>query len=160
MRSGHISSRHLLFAGLLVSSSCACDGNPALPPSEVTSAQFGLFFGGQVQQRLELPKPLSHSQSGQGVRLEFRRRLSQPTQVTWHLNHPTARNGPRGPCNAPRATRSASFMVPAGSDRFEQALAFEPTDPPGTYSLRVLVGDELVLDRSFRLVQSRLEDGE
>ena len=153
-------TRHLFIIGVLAWAGYACNRHPVAPPSEVTSAQFGLFFGGQVQQRLELPKPLSHNQSSQGVRLEFRRRLPSPTQVTWYLDHPTARNGPRGPCNAPRAIRSTSVMVPAGSDRFEQALTFEPTDPPGTYNVRVLVGDELVLDRSFRIVPSRLEDGD
>lgn len=152
-------TRHLLLGGVLAWG-YACNRHPEGPHSEVVSAQFGLFFGGQVQQRLELSKPLSHNQSGQGVRLEFRRPLPSATRVTWHLDHPTARNGPRGPCNAPRAIRSTSVVVKAGSDRFEQALTFEPTDPPGTYNVRVLVGDELVLDRSFRVVPSRLEDGD
>lgn len=151
---------HLLVAATVLCHGSACTTNPTAPLNEVASAQFGLFFGGQVQQRRELPKPLNQNQSDQGLRLEFRRRLTTPTQVTWHLDHPTARSGPRGPCNAPRAIRTTSVLVPAGSDRFEQAIPLEAEDPPGTYNLRVLVGDELALDRSFRVVPSRMEDGE
>lgn len=137
-----------------------CNDSVRALPSEVASARFGLFFGGQVQERLELTKPLSQDQSSQGLRLEFRHPLPNPEVITWYLDLPTVRTGPRGPGSAARTVRSSNVNVRAGSERFELPLPIEPADPPGTYDFRVLLGNDLVLDRCFRLVAPHLEDND
>lgn len=141
---------------LLVSQLGACNSGETRARSMVKAAYFGVFFGGQIQQRLEIPLSPDPSQNTQGLRLEFRSPLPQATQVTWDLDYPTARSGPRGPGNAPRSTRTETATVPAGADRFEQLLRLDPASLPGTYNLRVILGEELALDRSFRVVRQRL----
>lgn len=133
-----------------------CNSAETPPPSKVISAQLGLFFGGQIQQRIELPLELDSTRQTQGFRLQFARPLLRPAEVEWTLNFPTARTGVRGPSNSPRAERTERLTVPAGADRFEQLLTFRTTDVPGTYNLRVFVDEELVLDRPFRLVNRQL----
>jgi hypothetical protein len=48
-------------------------------------------------------------------------------------------------------------MLPAGADRFEQLMTWLPTDVAGTYNIRILVDDEVVLDRPFRLVPKQFD---
>jgi len=142
----------------LLSTQCgACNSFAHPEGSNVRFAQFGVFFGGQVQQRLEIPISPDPSQNTQGLRVEFRRPLPSAAQITWDWDYPTARSGPRGPCSAPRKQRTETATVPAGADRFEQLLNLDPTSVPGTYNLRVMLGEEVALDRSFRVVRQRLK---
>lgn len=141
---------------LQVSLVSACNSGETRASSMVKAAHFGVFFGGQVQQRLEIPLSPDPTQNTQGIRLEFRSPLPQATQITWDLDYPNARNGPRGPGSAPRSTRTETATVPAGADRFEQLLTLDPASMPGTYNLRVTLGEELALDRCFRVVRQRL----
>lgn len=141
---------------LLTTQCGACNSFAPPESSLVSSAQFGVFFGGQVQQRVEIPISPDPSQNAQGLRIEFRRPLRNATQLTWDLDFPTERSGPRGPCSAPRKLRTETATVPIGAERFEQLLNLDPTSAPGTYNLRVMVGDEVTLDRSFRVVRQRL----
>jgi hypothetical protein len=132
--------------------------SPPLEPSEsCVSAQFGLFFGGQIQQRIEIPFELDSTRQTQGFRLVFDRPIPRPTTVEWSLNYPTLRSGHRGPSNAPRAERTDRATLPQGADRFEQMLTLRPTDVFGTYDIRVQLDDDIVLDRSFRLSPKQLD---
>jgi hypothetical protein len=133
-----------------------CNSRLELSESSV-SAQFGLFFGGQIQQRLEIPFELDSTRQTQGFRLVFERPMPKPTIVQWSLDYPTARTGPRGPSNAPRAERTERATLPQGAEQFEQMLALRPTDPFGTYNIRVRLDDEIVLDRPFRLSPKQLD---
>jgi hypothetical protein len=150
----HSLLRVLVWCLALGSSDCKSRVAPA--ESKVVSAQFGLFFGGQIQQRLELPFELDSTRQTQGFHLKFREPVRQPTQIEWTLDYPTARTGPRGPSNAPRAERTERATLPVGADRFEQSLTLQPTDLPGTYNLRICVDEEIVMDRPFLLVNKRL----
>lgn len=120
-------------------------------------AKFGLFFGGQVQQRTEIPFELDSTRQTLGLRLDFGSPVTHPTEIRWILNYPTARRGPRGRSNAPRAERSDSSTLAAGADRFEQLLTLRPSDFPGTYNVRVFVDSKLVLDRPFLVTSRQLE---
>jgi len=141
----------LLFCGW------SCKPEASTPESNRVEAKFGLFFGGQIQQRLELPFELDSSRQAQGFQLMFREPVKRPTQLEWTLDYPTTRAGPRGPSNAPRAARIERATLPIGADRFEQSLVLRPTDVPGTYNIRVLVDGEIVMDRPFLLVEHRLD---
>ncbi len=148
------------FAWLLTGAATACKLQASPPQSKVLSAQFGLFFGGQVQQRVELPFELDSTRQTQGFHLRFREPVKLPTLIEWTLDYPTARTGPRGPSNAPRAQRTEHATLPVGADRFEQSLTLRPTDVPGTYNIRVYVDDELAMDRPFLFVPKRFDQGE
>ncbi|MGC4066542.1 MAG: hypothetical protein QM784_18285 [Polyangiaceae bacterium] len=127
--------------------------------SEMTAprAEFGVFFGSQIQQRSELLLQLDESRQRQGFRLEYPRAVSRPLAITWEIDYPMRRTGSHGPGNAPRGIRTGSATMPVGSDRFEQTVALLPTDSPGTWNLRVKADGVVVLDRPFRVVTTTFE---
>jgi hypothetical protein len=143
------------FAWLLLGAALGCNSQVSRSESKVATAQFGLFFGGQVQQRVELPFELDSTRQTQGFHLRFSGPVKHPTLIEWTVDYPTARTGPRGPSNAPRAQRTEHATVSVGADRFEQSLTLRPTDVPGTYNIRVCVDDELVMDRPFLFVTKK-----
>jgi hypothetical protein len=143
---------------LLALSALGCKNPLAGSNSNLAVAQFGMFFGGQIQQRVELPFEFDSTRQTQGFRLLFERPLAKKTVVEWTLDYPTARTGPRGPSNAPRAQRSERAILPKGADRFEQLLTLRPTDVPGTFNIRVSVDDTVVLDRPFRLMPRQVDN--
>lgn len=118
-------------------------------------AEFGIFFGAQIQQRQDIPLEPDESRQQQGFRIRFAKPTLRPLTVSWEVDYPTARTGTRGPGNAGRAQRKESTQLPTGVDRFEQKLTLSIKDIPGTWNIRVLVENEVVLDRPFRLVTTR-----
>jgi hypothetical protein len=115
-------------------------------------AQFGVFFGTQLQQRKEVPFSPGNLKQQQGFRIEFERKLTHAVPVEWEIDYPTKRSGPRGPGNAPRATRKGRAELPLGVDQFEQKIELLPTDSLGTWNIRVRVDGAVVLDRPFLVV--------
>jgi hypothetical protein len=114
--------------------------------STVARAQFGIFYGGQVQERRELPLELDRNKQRQGFHLEFRPALPRATEVSWQLDMPSpTRKAGAGM----RVTQLGRALVREGSTSFDQTLEFRSSDVPGTWNIRVLVGDELAIDRPF-----------
>lgn len=120
-------------------------------------AQFGLFFGGQIQQRTDIPLEFDSTRQTIGFRILFPEPLSRSTDVEWILDYPKARSGRRGRSNAPRAERTERTTLLEGMDRFEQVVQLRSTDLPGTYNIRVLVGSQIVLDRPFRMLSRPID---
>lgn len=102
--------------------------------------ELGVFFGGQVQERREIPFTLDRTRQTQGFRLKFREPLRAPLEVRWEVDRP----GPRG---RGRAVELGDARVRASAESFDQEIAFRPGDPLGTWNIRVFAGNELVLDR-------------
>ena len=61
-------------------------------PSEAPAvdARFGIFFGGQVQEREELPLVLDRNRQSHGIRLDFREPPERALRVTWEIEKPGA----------------------------------------------------------------------
>lgn len=137
-------------ATLLLLVTLGCAEPDAEPPPLVRQAEFGVFFGGQVQERRELPLEVDRTRQIQGFRLQFSRPLSEPLEVEWEIDMPgNARRvrdlkGRRG---LGRRTVLGHATVPKGATRFDRELPFVPEDSPGTWNLRVIVGDGVVIDR-------------
>lgn len=108
-------------------------------------AEFGVFFGGQVQERERIPLVVGKQQE-HGIRLVFREPLARDVSVRWEVNMPS-RSRPKQ--LSARITVLGEATVRAGAERFERVLEFGPDDVPGTWNIRVLVGDELAIDRAF-----------
>lgn len=120
-----------------------CD-EPASPPGAVRSARFGILFGGQVQQRDELPFELDRAKQQQGFRIELARPLDAPQTITWELSRPSgSRRGPE------RITVLGRGEVAAGQTVFEQPIPFKPGDPLGLWNIRVVLGERVLIDRPF-----------
>jgi hypothetical protein len=132
----------------------ACTPPPERPA--IATAKFGVFFGGQIQERREIPFELDGAKQTQGFRVEFGTKLPAATDVEWRIDRPTppprktarrtaaAAEPPKGPIVGKERVR-------AGEDRFEQALRFEPGDPLGLWNVRVITQGRVVLDRAFEL---------
>jgi hypothetical protein len=123
------------------------------PEPLVRKAEFGIFYGGQVQQRQQIPLEIDQTKQKQGIHLEFFRPLARDTRVSWELDMP--RRDGKG-----RVTKLDEVTVPAGRDRLDQELPFQPGDPLGTYNLRVIVDGAVVVDRPFQLVDPHARPGQ
>jgi hypothetical protein len=121
----------------------ACSEKPA-KPGRVSRAEFGIFFGGQVQERESIPFTVDRGKQLQGFRIEFREPLDRPAKLRWEIDRPRSKR--RG-----RLVELGRADARVGLDRFDQELPFSPGDVLGTWNIRVLVDDQIVIDRPFEV---------
>jgi hypothetical protein len=134
------------FAPLLVALLLAgCEKPKQAPPLE---ARFGIFFGGQVQEREELPLVLDRTRQSHGIRLDFREPPERPLRVAWEIEKPTNEKLE----DAGKLVDYGETRARIGENRLEIPLSFRATDRPGAWRLRVTVDERVVLDRAFRVV--------
>jgi hypothetical protein len=122
-----------------------CDKPSAAPTLD---AKFGVFFGGQVQERDELPLVLDRTRQSHGIRLDFREPPERPLRVAWEIEKPT----PGKLEDAGKLVEYGETRARIGEERLEIPLAFRATDRPGAWRVRVTVAERVVLDRAFRVV--------
>jgi hypothetical protein len=115
----------------------------------LTSAEFGIFYGGQIQERREIPFVVDEAKQQQGFRLLLREAAEEPTLVRWELSRPgrTRNEGTSDP--DARVTQLGEAQLPRGERKFEQRLPLAAGDPLGLWNIRVTIGDRLAIDRSF-----------
>lgn len=138
----------LLSCALLMLGSCA----PERRGSGRLEAEFGVFYGGQVQERRELPLVLDRSRQTHGFRLRMHPPPHGAREVRWEVALPGEgrwQRDSRGRLARPRKARLGRAAWRAGEPVFEQALHFSPGDPVGLWSVRVLLGDSVAIDRPF-----------
>ncbi len=124
----------------------ACHATPEAPP---VHARFGVFFGGQVQEREEIPLILDRARQSLGIRLEFTTAPAAPERVTWELEKP----------RATKSGASVGSVVDYGEARtrpgepvLDVPLAFREGDRPGAWRVRVALDCKNVLDRGFKVI--------
>jgi hypothetical protein len=136
----------------------ACTQKTEHAPELVKSARFGVFFGGQIEERREIAFELDAAKQTQGFRVEFGEPLAADVDVEWHIDEPQApvahaarrRRHALVPPAAPSArTLSSHATIHAGETRFEHLVGFEPGDPLGTWHVKVTVAGKLAIDRPF-----------
>jgi hypothetical protein len=114
------------------------------------SAEFGIFYGGQVQEREQIPFVVDESRQQQGFRLVLARPAKEPMRIRWELSRPGM--VPRGkalPSPEDRVTELGEATLPAGQLRFEKRFPFAAGDPLGLWNIRVTAGQHLAIDRPF-----------
>jgi hypothetical protein len=138
----------------VVAFTAACTPSPERTPDP--TAKFGVFFGGQIQERREIPFELDGAKQTQGFRVQFGEKLPAATDVEWRIERPTP--PPRKPsrrnaaaAEPPKGPIAGKERVRAGEDHFEHALRLEPGDPLGLWNVRVVTEGRVVLDRAFEL---------
>lgn len=143
-------SRAAPFASALVLlAACTAPSNAAVSS---VHAEFGIFYGGQVQERDEIPLSLDATRQRQGFRLTHSPPPAQALEVRWELGKPGQGrrvSDSQGRRARPRPVQLGRAHFRAGEPVFEQALPFAPDDPLGLWNIRVLVGDRVVLERPF-----------
>jgi hypothetical protein len=143
-----MTSRHVLLVVLLALTGCEGHGR-GKPPG--TRAELGVFYGGQVQELREIPLELDPARQRHGFRIVLEKPYVREVPVRWEIDKPATRAQKRHA----RVTELGEGMLPAGQVMFERAFTFRPGDPLGVYNFRVLVGNELVLDRSISVIDPR-----
>jgi hypothetical protein len=133
----------LLLALLLLG---ACE---RAPKGVVKEAEFGVFFGGQVQELKELPKQLDPDRQRHGFRLSFAAPLSRDVKVAWEISLPHVDK------SAPRAALVGQATAKVGEAVLDVPLSFRPSDPLGDWHARVTVDGQVVIDRDFKVVAPR-----
>lgn len=123
-----------------------CHGAP--PPPEV-HARFGLFFGGQVQEREEIPLIVDRARQSMGVRLEFESAPAAPERVTWELTKPRVT---KSGASAGSLVDYGEARTRAGEPVLDVPLAFREGDRPGAWRVRVALDGKTVLDRGFKVI--------
>jgi hypothetical protein len=121
---------------------------PAAGP--LVRARFGVFFGGQVQERDAVPLILDRARQNIGVRLEFEEPAATPARVSWELEKPALTD---------KSGKSQGSVVDYGEARtrpgeavLDVPLAFRAGDRPGAWRIRVALDGKSVLDRAFQVV--------
>ncbi|HTQ07499.1 MAG TPA: hypothetical protein VMI54_26765 [Polyangiaceae bacterium] len=129
----------VLFAG-------ACHAAPEAP---AVHARFGVFFGGQIEERDEIPLVLDRARQSLGIRLEFAAAPTAPERVSWELEKP----------RATKTGASLGSIVDYGEARtrpgepvLDVPLAFREGDRPGAWRVRVALDGKNVLDRGFKVI--------
>ena len=123
--------------------SLACDRSA---PGVVQTGEFGVFFGGQVQELKEIAKELDPARQQHGFRLTFRGPLPQDVAVSWEISLPAPDKG------GPRAANVGQTTAKAGQSILDVPLSFRPTDPLGSWHARVSAAGVVVIDRDFQVV--------
>ena len=91
---------------------------------------------------------LDRTKQTQGFRLTFHEALRAPVAVRWEIDRPAPRG--RG-----RAVELGDAQARVGMRVFDQELMMKPGDPPGAWSVRVFVGDEVVVERRVEIYDPR-----
>jgi hypothetical protein len=151
----------------------ACDRNQSgEQPFELKRAQFGVFYGPEIQELSEIPLEPDAPGKGMVIRLTFRAPPDPPRKVRWELERPR-KPQPSKPSDAgvkplPSAAADASpglaldrivqfgeVSTRAGETTLDIPLAFRPGDPLGDWSVRVALDEQPILNRPFRVVKAK-----
>jgi hypothetical protein len=153
--------RATCLALLVAALACAPTGHVENEPDVL--AEFGIFYGGQIQHRQELPLELDGARQLQGFRLRRHASRDLGPTVRWELGKPGAgrpQKDGRGRKVTARRVQLGEARWPPGEAVFEQSLPFAPGDPPGLWNLRVQCGDRLVLDQPFLVYDPKQRERE
>jgi len=138
------------YLALVLVALLACDKRATTRSRVIAKA--GIFYGGQIQNRTDWPLVLDATRQNQGFRLEFAAPLSKPASVAWDVVRPASRKKGHSDNRDGTAAPLFSAVVPAGSERFDQIIAFTESDRPGGWKLRVTVDGTTVLERAINIV--------
>jgi hypothetical protein len=136
--------RALAFALLLLLAGCEKS-----PKGVVKQAEFGVFFGGQIQELKELPKQLDPARQRHGFRLTFAAPLERDVSVEWEVALPVTDKSAPAPALIGRATAKSGQTV------LDVPLAFRSSDPLGQWHAKVTADGVVVIDRDFAVVAAK-----
>jgi hypothetical protein len=139
--------RHALVLGAALSLSLGT-GCKKRAETERVTARFGVLFGGQIQEREEIPLVLDRSRLALVVRVEWAEAPETAERVHWELAQPA---NPKD-ADAGSIVAYGDARARPGEPTLDVPLAFKPGDKPGPWRVRVEVEGRPVLERPFRVV--------
>jgi hypothetical protein len=122
-----------------------CRKDETAPPLR---AEFGVFFGGQVQERDELELTRGSARNVHGIRVDFREAPSRALEVTWEITKPD----PSSKSGTGTLVEYGKVSSRPGETRLDIPLAWKPSDRTGNWHVKASVEGAVVIDRDFRVV--------
>ena len=154
-RGGATTSSRLARVGLalgLGAFTAGCEAPSAAAHGAGERFEFGVFYGGQIQERDQIPFELDGSRQRLGFRLTTSPPPEAPVEVRWELGRPGAGRrvaDAQGRRARPRKAQVGRAHFRPGEPVLEQQVAFSPGDPTGLWNIRVVLGQRVVIDRPF-----------
>lgn len=132
----------------------ACQSKP-VPDPLVERAAFGVFFGGQIQDRKELPFELDRTKQSCGIRIDFRAPLSRAVPVGWEIARPLSEKASKTDAGVDRVTEVGEVSARVGEQRLDVPVLLRQGQVLGSWHVRVKVGGRMVIDRDVRVFDPR-----
>jgi len=131
-----------------------CQSKPE-PDPLVERAAFGVFFGGQIQDRKELPFELDLAKQRCGFRIDFRAPLERSATVSWEIARPLSAKASKSDAGADRVTEVGTAAARVGERRLDVPVLLRQGQLLGTWHVRVKVDERAVIDRDVQVVDPR-----
>ena len=125
------------------------------PDPLVERAAFGVFFGGQIQDRKELPFELDATKQLCGIRIDFRAPLARPVPVSWEIARPISAKAARNDAGVEQVVEVGNASARAGEARLDVPISLRQGQVLGVWHVRVTVDARAVLDRDVRVFDPR-----
>lgn len=119
--------------------------------SDVERVEFGVLYGGDIQDRASMPLELDPAKQELALRVSFREPVHRERLVRWEFERPISdRKAPDG--GTLFSAELGEVPVHVGERRADAKLAFRKSDRPGTFRIRVRLDDRVVLERALAVV--------
>jgi hypothetical protein len=123
----------------------SCDSKPA----GGAHAAFGVFFGGQIQDRSELAYELDPMQERHGIRVDFDKELDRERVVSWEIAMPLGKQAHAPDAGSEQVVEVGEARARKGSSRLDVPLAFRPGQSLGRWHVRVRLDMQTLIDRDL-----------
>jgi len=138
-------TRALVVGLVSVIAGCTHSANRSHAAVEVKA---GIFFGGQLQERIKWPLVLDPTRQTQGFRVKFREPLLESAQLSWELARP--RLDPKKRVVLTKSRFEAT--LPSGTLQNDQLIVLDESDRPGNWKLQVALQDRNVFGATIEVV--------
>jgi hypothetical protein len=139
---------------VLAASLLGCQNKPEQDPL-VERAAFGVFFGGQIQDRKELPFELDPSKQSCGIRIDFKAPLARSVAVGWEIARPLGEKASKADGGLDRVTEVGQAAARIGERRLDIPILLRQGQVLGSWHVRVKVDERAVIDRDVLVFDPR-----
>jgi hypothetical protein len=114
-----------------------------------------VFFGGQIQDRSELPFELDDAKQRSGIRIDFRAPLTRAVPISWEIARPLNAHVAQSDAGADRVTEVGQASARVGETRLDVPISLRQGQVLGAWHVRVQVDARVVLDRDVTVFDAR-----
>ena len=123
--------------------------------SLVERVSFGVFFGGQIQDRKELPFELDPTKQRIGIRIQFKAPLTRSVPVAWEVARPLSAKSSKSDAAVEQVVEVGDAAARVGEQELDVPLLFRQGQVLGTWRVRVKVDGRSLLDRDVLVFDAR-----
>ncbi len=142
------------YGWVLALSLLGCQSKPEQDPL-VERAAFGVFFGGQIQDRKELSFELDPAKQSCGIRVDFREPLARSVRLDWEIARPLNVKASKADAGGEQVTEVGEAAARVGERRLDVPVLLRQGQVLGSWHVRVKVDGRAVIDRVVLVFDSR-----